>query len=251
MNKISLPSFLKSSWSNSFNLKQHLQEFLNIDAKTLEMRLETGQQQLTKLGNQDFDWEKVTTFYRDQVGELYLFELGAWHLGSYDYIEDTILLIVDHAQGLVLDFGGGIGTHTIAAALCPQVKQVIYCDINPISRDFVRYRAEQLGLSHKIIIAEEIPPKDSFDTIISFDVLEHLPNPSQQILQFHKILQSEGKIIVNWCFFKGFNQEHPFHLDDPLIVETFFQAIQSNFLEVFHPYYITARCYRKWLMGNG
>ncbi|QLE58266.1 bifunctional 2-polyprenyl-6-hydroxyphenol methylase/3-demethylubiquinol 3-O-methyltransferase UbiG [Nostoc sp. TCL26-01] len=251
MNKVSVPSFLKSYCQDSFHLKQHLQEFLDIDAKTLEIKLETGQQQLTKLGAEDFDWEKATTFYRDQVGELYLFELGAWHLGSSDYIEDTLLLIVDHAHGRVLDFGGGIGTHTIATALCPQVEQVIYCDINPISRDFVRYRSERLGLGDKIMIAERIPPKETFDTIISFDVLEHLPDPSQQLLQFHQILQPEGKIILNWCFFKGFNQEHPFHLDDPQTVNAFFQTIQSNFLEVFHPYYITARCYRKWERSNG
>ncbi|MBN3880687.1 MULTISPECIES: class I SAM-dependent methyltransferase [unclassified Nostoc] len=246
MNTISVPAFLKSYWKDSFNLKQHLQEFLNSDEKTLETKLKNGQEQMTKLGNKDFDWEKSAVFYRDKVGELYLFELAAWHLKSYDYIESTLLLITDHAQGRVLDFGGGIGTHTIAAALCPQVKEVIYCDLNPISCDFVRYRAEQLGLSNKIIISEEISPKETFDTIISFDVLEHLPDPSQQLLQFHQILQPEGKVILNWYFFKGFNQEHPFHIDDPQVVNTFFQTIQSNFIEVFHPYLITARCYRKW-----
>jgi 2-polyprenyl-3-methyl-5-hydroxy-6-metoxy-1,4-benzoquinol methylase len=245
MNAISVPIFLKTSWKNSFNLKQHLQEFLHLDATTLELKLKTAHEQLTNLGHQDFDWEKATAFYRDQIGELYLFELGAWHLRSYDYIENTLLLIADYAQGRVLDFGGGIGTHAIAAALCPQVEQVIYCDLNPISRDFVRYRAEQLGLSHKIILGETIPVKETFDTIVCFDVLEHLLNPSQQLLQFHQILNPEGKIIVNWYFFKGFNQEHPFHIDDPEVVNTFFKVIQSNFIEVFHPYLITSRCYRK------
>jgi hypothetical protein len=52
--------------------------------------------------------------------------------------------------------------------------------------------------------------------------------------------------LINWYFFKGFNGEFPFHLDDPQKVEQFFQVLQSCFLEVFHPYFITARCYRKW-----
>jgi SAM-dependent methyltransferase len=249
MSTISAPSFLKPYLDKSFNLKQHLQGFLLLDAETLEMKLATGQTQLTQLGKEDFEWEQATTFYRDKVGELYLFELGAWHLKSSDYIEDTIRLIVDHAQGVVLDFGGGIGTHTIAAALCPQVEKVIYCDLNPVSRDFVSYRSQQLGLSNKIVITQEIPPTQIFDTIVSFDVLEHLPDPSQQLLQFHQILQPEGKMILNWYFFKGFNQEHPFHIDDPEVVNTFFKTIQSNFLEVFHPYFITSRCYRKWVLG--
>ncbi|HIK08193.1 MAG TPA: methyltransferase domain-containing protein [Trichormus sp. M33_DOE_039] len=246
MNTLSAISCLQAAWANSFDLKQHLQTFLHLDAESLEMKLETAQEQLTKLGKRDFDWEKAAAFYRDQVGELYLFELGAWHLRSHDYIEDTLRLIADHAQGRVLDFGGGIGTHTIGAALCPQVEQVIYCDINSISRDFVRYRAEQLGLSDKIIVCGEIPTNETFNTIVSFDVLEHLPDPSQQLLQFHQMLKAEGKIIVNWCFFKGFNQEFPFHIDDPEVVNTFFKTIQSHFIEIFHPYFITTRCYRKW-----
>ena len=245
MTKISVSPFLSSPWKDSFSLKQHLQEFLHLDSKTLDIKLETGQQQMANLAHKDFDWSKAATFYRDKVGELYLFELGAWHLASYDYIENTVLLIVDHAQGQVLDFGGGIGTHTIAAALCPQVEQVIYCDINPVSREFVQYRTKQLGLSKKIIICDQIPPEETFDTIVSFDVLEHLPDPSQQLLEFHEILKPEGKIILNWHIFKGVNQEYPFHIDDPQVVNTFLKTIQSNFLEVFHPYHITARCYRK------
>ncbi|MEH2229232.1 MAG: class I SAM-dependent methyltransferase [Nostoc sp.] len=240
------PAFLSNYWQNSFNLKQHLQEFLHLDSETLEKKLATGQEEMAELGHKDFDWEKATDFYRDQVGEVYLFELGAWHLEQSQNIENTLHLIVDHAQGRVLDFGGGIGTHALNAALCPQVEQVIYCDLNPIHYDFVRYRAEQMGLSHKMSFYLEMPEKETFDTIISFDVLEHLSDPTQQLLKFHQALTPTGKTILNWYFFKGFNQDYPFHIDDPQVVETFYRTIQSKFLEVFHPYYCTARCYRKW-----
>ncbi|AFY35248.1 bifunctional 2-polyprenyl-6-hydroxyphenol methylase/3-demethylubiquinol 3-O-methyltransferase UbiG [Calothrix sp. PCC 7507] len=240
------PPFLDQYLQDSFILKAHLQEFLHLDSETLETKLEAQHREIADLGHKDFDWEQATAFYSDKVGDLYLFELGAWHLASRDYIGDTLRLIADHAQGRVLDFGGGIGTHTIGAALCPQVEQVIYCDINPINRDFVQYRAEQMGLSKKILFCLEVPPNETFETILAFDVLEHLPNPSQKLLNFYEMLKPEGKMILNWYFFKGFNQEYPIHLDDPQVIETFFRKLQSNFLEVFHPYHITARCYRKW-----
>lgn len=240
------PSFLSRYFQDSFILKQHLQEFLHLDAEALEKKLEAKHQEIAELGHKDFDWEQAAAFYRDKVGELYLFELGAWHLASHDYIENTLRLIADHAQGRVLDFGGGIGTHTIGAALSAQVEQVVYCDINPINRDFVKYRAEQMGLSEKIICCLEVPPTASFDTIISFDVLEHLPDPCQQLLKFREMLKPGGKLILNWYFFKGFHQEYPIHLDDPQVVEKFFCTLQSQFIEVFHPYHITARCYRQW-----
>ena len=75
--------------------------------------------------------------------------------------------------------------------------------------------------------------------------MEHLLNPSQQLMEFHKMLTPSGKIILNWYFFKGFNQEFPFHLEDEAEINRFFYQLQSQFLEVFHPHLITARCYRK------
>jgi len=239
------PSFLNGYWQNGFALKQHLQEFLNLDLETLEVKLEAGHKALTELGKRDFDWQNAAEFYRDKVGEAYLLELGAWHLKSQDYIGDTLRLIADQAKGRVLDFGGGIGTHAIAAALCPEVEQVVYCDINPINRDFVQSRVSQMGLGEKVLCCLDLPNEVSFDTILCFDVLEHLPDPSEQLLQFHKMLSNESKVILNWYFFKGFNQEFPFHLDEPEVIESFFITLGQNFIEVFHPYLITARCYSK------
>ncbi|MGA9380243.1 MAG: SAM-dependent methyltransferase, partial [Phormidium sp.] len=147
MTKHLLPNYLSGYSENSFNLKQHLQEFLHLDSETLDKKLAAGNEEMAELGHKDFDWEAATAFYRDRVGEVYLFELGAWHLECHQNIENTLHLIADYAEGRVLDFGGGIGTHTICAALCPQVEQVIYCEINPINRDFVDYRIKQMGLN--------------------------------------------------------------------------------------------------------
>lgn len=242
------PSFLNAYWQDAFSLKQHLQDFLQIEPEELEHRLNSGLQALAELGHRDFDWEQATEFYRDRVGEAYLFDLGIWHLTSKDYIGDTLRLVADHAKGRVLDFGGGIGTHTIGAALCSQVQQVVYCDINPMNRAFVEYRAAQLGLQSKIVFCSELAADETFDTIICFDVVEHLPAPSQQLLQFHKMQAKDGTLILNWYFSKGFNQEFPFHLDDLHLVEEFFTTLQGYFLEVFHPYHSTTRCYRKALV---
>ncbi|PNK02896.1 SAM-dependent methyltransferase [Cylindrospermopsis raciborskii S07] len=242
-----IPSFLNSFWEDAFSLKQHLQGFLSLDEQTLESKLAAGQKEMAELGHKDFDWEKATALYQYQVKNEYLFELGAWHLNSHDYIGNTLLVIAKYAQGRVLDFGGGIGTHAIGAALSPNVKEVFYFDINPINCEFVEYRAKQLGLDKKIVLCQEMPSSEMFDTIVCFDVLEHLPDPIQQLLTFHQSLDDAGKIIMNWYFFKGFNQEYPFHHDEPELLDRFFQTLQTKFVEVFHPYLITARCYRKWI----
>ncbi len=245
MSTFPIPHHLSSYWQDAFNLKQQLQQFLSIDPEQLELKFATALQDLAELGRRDFNWENASEFYRDRVGEAYLFELATWHLTSTDYIGDTLRLIADRAQGRVLDFGGGIGTHAIAAALCPAVTHVTYCDINPINYDFVKHRVQQLGLESKITCCMELDPADTFETITCFDVMEHLPAPSEQLLKFHQMLINNGKIITNWYFSKGLNQEFPFHLDDPQTIDRFFTTLQTNFLEVFHPYFITTRCYRR------
>ncbi len=245
MSTFPIPAHLNGYWQDAFNLKQHLQQFLEIDDRQLDAKFATALADLAEIGRRDFNWDEASKFYRENVGAAYLFELATWHLTSTDYIGDTLRLIADRSRGRVLDFGGGIGTHAIAAALCPEVSQVIYCDINPINYNFVKHRVRQLGLESKISCCTELVPTDTFDTINCFDVMEHLPDPSDRLMQFHRMLAPSGKMVTNWYFSKGLNREFPFHLDDPTIIDRFFATLQSNFLEVFHPYFITTRCYRK------
>src|SRR4028119_256519 len=160
------PSFLQGYWQDIFNLKQHLLDFLNSNLETIEQKLALGQQSLKEIGHRDFAWQKASEFYRERVEPAYLFDLGAWHRSNQNYIKGTLTLISDRAVERVLEFGGGIGTHAIAAALCPQVEQVVYCHLNPIHCNFVQSRAAKLGLSDKISCSVEVSPTEVFDAII-------------------------------------------------------------------------------------
>ena len=160
------PFFGQGYWQDIFNLKQHLQDFLNSNLERIEQKLALGQQSLKKIGHRDFVWEKASEFYRDRVGQAYLFDLGAGPMSNQDYIKGTLILISDRAADRVLDCGGGIGTHAIAAALCPQVEQVVYCALNPINCNFVQSRAAKLGLSNKISCSLEVSPTEVFEAIV-------------------------------------------------------------------------------------
>ena len=58
------PFFLQGYWQDIFNLKQHLQEFLNSYLETIEQKLALGQQSLKEIGHRDFDRENASDFYR-------------------------------------------------------------------------------------------------------------------------------------------------------------------------------------------
>jgi cyclopropane fatty-acyl-phospholipid synthase-like methyltransferase len=187
-------------------------------------------------------------FYKEIVGDKHLADLAAWHISSKDYIADTLKLQQRFSRNLVLDFGGGIGTHALANAMSSKVEHVFFVDINQTNRNFVEFRAEELGIEKKLTFCKTIQEAQilKFDTIVCFDVLEHLANPASQIEIFNNIMDSNSIALFNWYFYKGEKNEYPFHIDDNQIVEKFFSTLQSNFLEIFHPILITTRAYKKF-----
>jgi len=232
---------------DGFALREQLADFLGISPADLEERLPRSTADLAGLHPGAFDPEQAETFYEETVGDGHLLELAAWHLGSAGYIADTLRLQAQFARGQVLDFGGGIGSHALAAAALPDVDRVWFVDLNPRNRAFVQERAGRLGLAerlscHRDLNDPSLPAR--FDTLVCLDVLEHLADPAGQLELFAASLQSSGHALLNWYFFQGFDGEYPFHLDDAAMVERFFRTLQSRFLEVFHPWLITTRCYR-------
>ena len=189
----------------------------------------------------------ISDFYTEIVKERHIADLAAWHISSKDYIADTLKLQQRFCRDLVLDFGGGIGTHALANAMSSEVEHVFFVDINKTNRNFVEFRAKKLGVDKKLTFCRTI--KDTkiskFDSIVCLDVLEHLAKPDSQIKIFYEIMNSNSIALFNWYFYKGERNEYPFHIDDYQIVESFFKILQSKFIEVFHPILITTRAYKK------
>mgnify|MGYP001267925425 FL=1 len=237
---------LKEFLDNAFDLKSHLMEFLSIKESDLDEFLANAKMNLANLHPGD-SLNEVSDFYKEIVGDSHLADLAAWHISSKDYIADTLRLQQRFSKDLVLDFGGGIGTHALANAMSENVEHVFFVDINETNRDFVAYRAKKLGLEKKLSFCKTIQETQisKFDTIVCLDVLEHLADPSYQIDIFYEMMNTDSIALFNWYFYKGENNEYPFHIDDVNIVELFFKKLQAKFTEVFHPILITTRSYRK------
>ena len=244
-------SILKDFLNNAFDLKSHLMEFLSIKECDLEDFLENAKMDLANLhpGNNLSD---ASDFYKEIVGDKHLADLAAWHISSKEYISDTLKLQQRFSRNLVLDFGGGIGTHALANAMSSKVEHVFFVDINQTNRNFVEFRAKKLGLSKKLSFCKTIQETGTsrFDTIICLDVLEHLSDPAYQLDNFYQIMGPNSIGLFNWYFYKGEKNEYPFHIDDKKITEKFFRTLQLKFVEVFHPILITTRSYKKNLKNN-
>ena len=238
---------LKEFKDDAFDLKLHLMEFLSIEETDLESFLENAKMDLANL-HPGGTLSKPSDFYQEIVGDKHLADLAAWHISSKEYIADTLKLQQRFSRNLVLDFGGGIGTHALANAMSSKVEHVFFVDINKTNRNFVEYRAKKLGVGNKISFCKTIKETEisKFDTIVCLDVLEHLSDPAFQLNAFYEIMGSKSFGLFNWFFYKGDNNEYPFHIDDEQTIEEFFKTLQSKFVEVFHPILITTRAYKKY-----
>ena len=120
---------------NAFNLKLHLMEFFLMKESDLDEFLANAKMNLAN-SHPGESLSDVSDFYSEIVGDRHVADLAAWHITSKDYISDTLKLQQSFSKDLVLDFGGGIGTHALANAMSSKVKQVYFVDINETNRNF-------------------------------------------------------------------------------------------------------------------
>jgi len=221
-------------------------EYLSIKECDLDGFLANAKMNLANLHPGDA-LNDVSDFYTEIVGDRHVADLAAWHITSKDYIADTLKLQQRFSRDLVLDFGGGIGTHALANAMSSKVEHVFFVDINETNRNFVEYRAKKLGVEKKLTFCKTIQDTQisKFDTIVCLDVLEHLADPASQIEIFNEFMDPNSIALFNLYFFKGDKNEYPFHIDNIQIVEKFFETLQSYFLDASPPILITTRAYKK------
>ena len=239
-------TILNDFFKDAFELKSHLLEFLPINEDNFNNFLNNAKIELANIHPGDSSVEN-SAFYEDIVGDKHLADLAAWHLTSKEYIGNTLKLQQNFSKKLALDFGGGIGTHALANAMAKNVEHVFFVDINATNREFVKFRAKKLGLEQKISFHKSIEDTNvkKFDSIVCLDVLEHLDDPSLQLDKFYEFMSEDSVSIFNWYFYKGDNNEYPFHIDDEHLINKFFKTIQYKFIEIFHPMLITTRVYKK------
>jgi 2-polyprenyl-3-methyl-5-hydroxy-6-metoxy-1,4-benzoquinol methylase len=167
------------------------------------------------------DREKLAEWYREN-SELYLFAISAYNL-EYKRIRSN-MNVLKLARGASLDYGAGNGE--IILELARRGHSATYYDVDGVTMRFARRRAEQQKIAVEFLCRKEdllaSARKRSFDTIFSFDVLEHLPDLPGE-LDFLSSLLGPGGLLV-FDVPAGSTKAHPMHLNHSLDVFSHMQA---------------------------
>ncbi|HEX6289945.1 MAG TPA: class I SAM-dependent methyltransferase [Herpetosiphonaceae bacterium] len=98
---------------------------------------------------------------------------------------------------VLLDVGAGMGGFVVAAAL--RGATVGACEFNRAYCEIIRLRAARHDLTLPVYNAagEALPfAAASFDTIVSWDVIEHVQDPARMLAEFNRVLLPGGVALV-------------------------------------------------------
>jgi 2-polyprenyl-3-methyl-5-hydroxy-6-metoxy-1,4-benzoquinol methylase len=159
--------------------------------------------------------DEIRRFY--STTDLYLWELLAWN-GSAGY--ESYLRQLDRMAELwppdrfplAVDYGSGVGT--AALRLAELGYRVTIADVPGRTLDFARARIARHGIPIGVIEITEDGPELSagaWDIIVSFDVLEHVPDPAAVGRALVRALAQGGGACIGVTFDLS-NAEWPHHL---------------------------------------
>jgi ubiquinone/menaquinone biosynthesis C-methylase UbiE len=97
----------------------------------------------------------------------------------------------------LLDLGAGMGGFAVAAAL--RGARVVASEYNPAYCEIVRLRAARHGLRLPVFNAagEALPFADaSFDTVVAWDVIEHVQSPVAMLGEIARVLRPGGHCLL-------------------------------------------------------
>lgn len=202
-----------------------LVEFSGYPPERIRQLWETSNQQLAanweKAAIPQDDRDRMAEWYR-QNSELYLFAISAYNL-EYKRIKSN-LKVIRFARGSCLDYGAGNGE--ILLELARRGHPVTYFDVEGVTMRFAQKRAQQHGLKIDFARTKDdlraAAQKRGFDTIFSFDVLEHLPDLPGELTFLSSMLSPGGVFVFDVP--AGSTKAHPMHLNHDLNVLEFLSA---------------------------
>ena len=134
--------------------------------------------------------ERIVEEHRSSSPQSYLVYL--FHVVTYDYVKDLV------GGREVLDFGCGSGYGTARIAnLC---KRIVGIDISTDAVEYARgkFRADNLQFTAIAPVEQQPLPfaDQSFDVVLSFQVIEHVPDVGRYLAEIGRVLRPGGIFVV-------------------------------------------------------
>ena len=172
--------------------------------------------EVKRRGIEPFVWsDALLRFYGDS--DAFLFELLGWNRQRYkrSMRQWSQRFLKKEAERLgrqltVLCHGDGLGLD--AAAFARDGHRVTYFEFPGYSEQFARHWFDMLGHNVEVVTDEKELAGRKFDAVTSFDVLEHVPSPREQVATFANLTADPGGVLLVHAPFFLIHKAYPTHL---------------------------------------
>lgn len=137
---------------------------------------------------------------------------------------------VENKRVLDIACGEGYGAHALASG---GALSVIGIDISAQACDHARAKYK---IDARQGSAEAIPlPDRCVDVVVSFETIEHVPNPGRFLDECNRVLTTDGVLIISTPEVQTYNEElkkpNPYHCSE-MTEEEFVTLLRSRFVEI-------------------
>ena len=146
-----------------------------------------------------YEWEQMNPKSREETLDFYrTTENYLFDLARYDYFFQTWRERVPRlCRGRILDYGGGIGDMIIRCAE-GGLNDLTYYDLEGKTMNFAKWRFAKRRIKVRTIKASDREDRleGKYDSILCFDVLEHVTEPLKHAERLLKHLSKNGKLFI-------------------------------------------------------
>lgn len=112
------------------------------------------------------------------------------HLFIYGFLKKELK---SSDRVLEVGFGEGYGTHMLSEAC----QEIVGIDVEKRAVEYANYKYKNTKCRFEYYDGNTIPyPDNSFETVISFQVIEHVQDDLNFITQLHRVLKKGGKLYI-------------------------------------------------------
>jgi ubiquinone/menaquinone biosynthesis C-methylase UbiE len=102
------------------------------------------------------------------------------------------------SERVVLDCACGIGYGAFLLATKGGASKVVGVDIVDEAIRMANEHYRNINLSYKLIAPSLLPFEDkSFDTVVSFETIEHADSPRQFLVELKRVLKEDGTLVIS------------------------------------------------------
>jgi len=225
---LSTENIRKEYKSDRDEMTDDIAEFFKIDRDLAERQIIASDLRLTEAWNKAKPKtpDEERKFYKET--DRYVFELAMWHFSSRrDFDVNLVDKIKMDKSKTVLDYGCGTGQN--AFILARNGFDVTLADLDSVSLKFAEFRFKKHALPYKIWHVDKDPrPKEKYDTILAFDVFEHIPPRElpQTVRDLIKLKHDKTRIYYTTNFNK--TKEFPMHHEASAFCEKCGSVVKGN-----------------------